>query len=159
MRPNWTQPERVRPGRTERIWAASQDTFFSKVAGPVFERMCWLWAEDMADPQTFGGQPARVLSGVVRDPAARVGHEVDVAALDAEGRVLAIGEVKWGKRLDAGHLARLEKIAEVLGSRDQRPQVLALFSGTGFSSELAEAAASSHGRIQLIDLARLYTGS
>jgi AAA+ ATPase superfamily predicted ATPase len=159
MRPNWTQLERVRPGRTERIWAASQDTFFSKVAGPVFERMCRLWAEDMADPQTFGGQPARVLSGVVRDPAARASHEVDVAALNAEGRVLAIGEVKWGKRLDVGHLARLEKIAEVLGFRDQRPRVLALFSGTGFSSELTEAAASSRGRIQLIDLGRLYTGS
>jgi AAA+ ATPase superfamily predicted ATPase len=159
MRPNWAQLERVRPGRTERIWAASQDTFFSKVAGPVFERMCRLWAEDMADPQTFGGQPARVLSGVVRDPAARVSHEVDVAALDAQGRVLAIGEVKWGKRMDAGHLARLEKIAQVLGSRGQRPKVLALFSGTGFSPELAEAAASSRGRIQLIDLTRLYTGS
>ncbi|MGH2929074.1 MAG: ATP-binding protein, partial [Solirubrobacteraceae bacterium] len=60
---------------------------------------------------------------------------------------MAIGEAKWGKRLDAGHLARLEKIAEVLGSRDQRPGALALFSGTGFSRELAEAAASSCGRI------------
>jgi hypothetical protein len=126
MRPNWTQLERVRPGRTERIWAASQDTFLSKVAGPVFERMCRLWAEDMADPQTFGGQPARVLSGVVRDPAARASYEVDLAALDAAGRVLAIGEAKWGKRMDAGHLARLEKIADVLGFRGQRPGVLAL---------------------------------
>ena len=159
MRPNWTQLERVRPGRTERIWAASQDTFFSRVASPIFERMCRLWAEDMADPQTLGGQPARVLSGVVRDPAARTSYEVDVATLDAEGRVLAIGEAKWGKLMDLGHLARLEKIAEVLGSRDQRPQVLALFSGTGFTPELAEAAASSRRRVQLIDLARLYTGS
>jgi uncharacterized protein len=159
MRPSWTHLERVRPGRTERIWAASQDTFFSKVAGPVFERMCRLWAEDMADPQTFGGQPARVLSGVVRDPAARTGYEVDVAAQDAGGRILAIGEVKWGKRMDLGHLARLEKIADVLGSRDQRPQVLALFSGTGFTPELAGAAADSRGRVQLIDLDRLYTGS
>lgn len=61
--------------------------------------------------------------------------------------------------MDAGHLARLEKIAEVLGSREQRPKVLALFSGTGFSSGLAEAAAGSRGRIQLIGLGRLYTGS
>lgn len=60
--------------------------------------MCRLWAEDMAGPQTFGGQPARVLPGVVRDPATRASHEVDVAALNAEGRVLAIGEVKWGER-------------------------------------------------------------
>lgn len=121
--------------------------------------MCRLWAEDIADPQTFRGQPAHVLSGVVRDPAARASHEVDIAALDANGRVLAIGEVKWGKRIDTGHLARLEHIAEVLGSRDQRPQVLALFSGTGFTAELADTAASSRGRVQLIDLGRLYTGS
>ena len=159
MRPNWAQLERVRPGRTERIWAASQDTFLSKIAGPVFERMCRLWAEDMADPQTFRGQPARVLSGVVRDPAARASHEVDRAALDASGRILAIGEAEWGKRIDIGHLARLEHIAEVLESRDQRPQVLALFSGTGFTSELAETAASSQGHVQLIDLGRLYAGS
>lgn len=121
--------------------------------------MCRLWAEDMANPQTFGGQPARVLSGVVRDLAARASHEVDLVVLDAEGSVLAIGEVKWGKRLDVRHLTRLEKIAEVLGSRDQTPGVLALFSGTGFSPELAETAASSRGRIQLVDLDRLYTGS
>jgi uncharacterized protein len=159
MRPNWAQLERVRPGRTERIWAASQDTFFSKVAGPVFERMCRLWAEDMADPGTFGGQPARVLSGVVRDPAARTGHEVDVAVLDNDSQVLAIGDVKWGKRINLGHLARIQKIAGVLQARDQRPPVLALFSGTGFAPELAEAAAASAGRIQLIGLDRLYRGS
>jgi len=34
-----------------------------------------------------------------------------------------------------------------------------LFSGTGFASELAEAAATSAGRIQLIGLDRLYRGS
>ncbi|MGH3274166.1 MAG: ATP-binding protein [Streptosporangiaceae bacterium] len=159
MRPNWTQLERVRPGRTERIWAASQDTFLSKVAGPVFERMCRLWAEDMADPRTFGGQPARVLGGVVGDPAARASHEVDVVVLDAGGRVLAIGEVKWGTRMDLRHLARLRDIAGLLESRDQRPGVLALFSGTGFAPELAAAAAASGGRVQLIGLDRLYQGA
>lgn len=66
---------------------------------------------------------------MVRDPAARASHEVDVAALDAQGRVLAIGEVKWGKRMDTGHRARLEKIAQVLGSRDQRPKALAPSAG------------------------------
>lgn len=159
MRPNWAQLERVRPGRTERIWAASQGTFFSKVAGPVFERMCRLWAEDMADPQTFSGQPTRVLSGVVRDPGTRTSHELDVVALDSDSRVLAIGEVKWGKRMDLGHLARLGKIADVLDSRGRRPRVLALFSGAGFTPELAEAAISSGGRVQLIGLERLYQGS
>ncbi len=84
---------------------------------------------------------------------------MDVVVLDKDSRVLAIGEVKWGKRMDLGHLARLEKIASVLAARDQRPRVLALFSDTGFAPELAEAAAASAGRVQLIGLDRLYQGS
>jgi len=153
------EPDAFRENRSEYRITEPLVRFYHAIAGPVFERMCWVWAEDMADPQTFGGQPARVLSGVVRDPATRTSYEVDVAAQDAEGRILAIGEVKWGKRMDLGHLARLEKIAGVLESRDQRPRVLALFSGTGFSPDLAEAAAGSRGRVQLADLDRLYTGS
>jgi hypothetical protein len=104
------EQERVRPGRTERIWAASQDTFLSKVAGPVFERMCRLWAEDTADRRHSEDSP-HVSCPEWSGSGRRASHEVDVAALDAGGRVLAIGEVKWGKRIDAGHLARLEKIA------------------------------------------------
>jgi uncharacterized protein len=82
-----------------------------------------------------------------------------VAVLDNDSQVLAIGEAKWGKRMDLGHLARLQKITGVLQARGQRPPVLALFSGTGFAPELAEAAATSAGRIQLIGLDRLYRGS
>ncbi|WP_245691132.1 ATP-binding protein [Sinosporangium album] len=158
VRPYWTQLERVRPGRTERIWAASRRRFDSAVAGPVFERMCWLWAEDMADDETFKGTIARVRSGVVHDKAERVGHEVDVAVFDPDGVLLSIGEVKWGEVMGLGHLQRLERIADLLEARGSRPRVLTLFSGAGFMPALREAAEASDGGVQLVDLERLYTG-
>ena len=62
-------------------------------------------------------------------------------------------------RAISGRFCQLQAIVGVLESRDQRPQVLALFSGTGLGSDLVEAAASSRGRVQLIGLDRLYSGS
>lgn len=158
MRPRWAQLERVRPGRTEQIWNASKETFFSKVAGPVFERMCRVWAGDMAAEQTFGDAAATVRSGVVYDQSARIGYEIDVAVFSPAGALLAIGEVKWGEVLGRGHLDRLERAAALLAARGSHPGVLALFSGAGFTPELETAAADSGGRIQLIDLERLYRG-
>jgi AAA+ ATPase superfamily predicted ATPase len=158
MRPYWAQLERVRPERTERIWRASRGRFLSNVAGPVFERMCRLWAEDMAESGTFGGVAARVLSGVVHDRKGRTGHEVDVVVFDPEGKLLAIGEAKWGDVVGLGHLDRLKKIADLLAAQGQRPGVIALFSGTGFTAELRAQAVASDGAIQLVDLERLYTG-
>lgn len=159
MRPNWTQLEQVRSGRTERIWRASRSRFHSNVAGPVFERMCRVWSEDMADPDTFGGMAARALSGVVHDRQARAGHEVDVVVLDSDGGLLAIGEAKWGEVIGMGHLNRLRRIADLLAERNQRPGVLVLFSGAGFTRELRDIAGASGGQVQLVDLERLYEGS
>lgn len=160
MRPHWAQLERVRPGRTERIWATMAKTRFpSNVAGPGFERICRVWAADLAADETMGDAPARVLSGVVYDPATRASHEVDVAAFDPDGVLLAIGEVKWGDVVGAGHLARLEKIAAQLAAQGRAPGRLLLFSGAGFMPSLREAAAESGGRIQLVDLERLYAGA
>jgi AAA+ ATPase superfamily predicted ATPase len=159
MRPHWVQLERVRPGRTERIWAAAQPCFRSNVIGPVFERMCRVWSADFADETSLGGMPGRVLSGVVHDSAARRGHEVDVAVFGPDDALLAIGEVKWGDVLGTAHLERLEHVAELLGKRGQAPGRLLLFSGAGFMPALTEQASRSGGRIQLVDLQRLYTGS
>ena len=118
VRPHWTQLERVRPGRTERIWRGQRDTFRSQVAWPVFEHMCRIWTEDFADEETFGGYVTRARPGVVYDEVERTSYEVDVAATDADGRLLAIGEVKWNERIGPGHLARLERAAALLAKRD-----------------------------------------
>lgn len=159
IRPNWAQLERVRPGRTERIWRANQQRFASAVMGPAFEQMCRLWAEDHAGPDSVGGDVARVLSGLVSDPSTRTSHEVDVAVFDPEDRLLAIGEAKWGEVVGLGHLRRLSHIADLLARQARRPGVLALFSGNGFSADLRAEAERSAGRVQLVDLERLYTGA
>jgi len=159
VRPHWTQLERVRPGRTERIWRGQRDTFRSQVAGPVFEHMCRIWTEDFADEETFGGYVTRARPGVVYDEIERTSYEVDVAATDADGRLLAIGEAKWNERIGPGHLARLERAAALLAKRDQAPRALVAFSGKGFAPSLEESARASGGRIQLVDLRRLYEGS
>jgi hypothetical protein len=159
MRPYWSQLERVRPGRAEQIWAASQSRFRSNVAGPAFEHMCRFWAEDMAAPETFGGTVGRVRHGVVHDKQTRAGHEVDVAVFDPDGSLLAIGESKWGDVMGMGHLSRMEQTAGLLAARGQPPRAIVLFSGAGFTPEVRSAAAASGSSIQLVDLKRLYTGS
>ncbi|MFG1706351.1 ATP-binding protein [Nonomuraea sp. M3C6] len=158
MRPMYAQLEQVRPGRTERIWKGAQPRFRSAVAGPVFEHMCRTWTHDMAADETLGGMAIRVLSGVVHDPASRNSHEVDLVSFDPDGNLLAIGEAKWGDVVGMAHLERMEKIAAILKARDQEPKVITLFSGTGFMPALEEAAAKSGGRVQLVDLERLYAG-
>ncbi|GII79418.1 hypothetical protein Sru01_44000 [Sphaerisporangium rufum] len=159
MRPHWAQLERVRPGRAERIWRTARPRFLSNVAGPVYERMCRVWCADFAAEETLGDMPGSVESGVVHDPATRTGHEVDVAVRGAGGALLAIGEAKWGDVVGLGHLARLERVAALLLAKGEAPGRLLLFSGTGFMPALREAAARSDGRVQLVDLDRLYTGS
>lgn len=87
------------------------------------------------------------------------GSRLRLDDVDPDGRLLAIGEVKWGDVMGMGHLARLQAIGAVLGRRGQSPGVLALFSGGRFSPDLEAAARSTAGRIQLVDLVRLYSGS
>jgi hypothetical protein len=159
MLPFWEEFERDLQGRTEALWAASRHRFLSNVAGPIFEYMCRDWAGSMATPETFGGIVGKVGFGSINDKKGRVGHELDVVVFDPDGALLAIGEAKWGDVVGMGHLGRMEKIADLLAAQGRHPGVIALFGGTGFTPELTSKAAASGGRIQLVDLERLYTGS
>lgn len=162
MRPVWGDLER--PGRAPQVWQRSQPAFRSKVVGPHFESMCRQWTRWHAEPDTFDGHVSRVASGTVNDPAARTGHEVDVAVFgrDAAERenLLAIGEAKWNDTMGLGHLRRLEHIRGLLqsrvGVRADRTR-LVCFSGAGFTDDLRIRAAQD-ATIQLVDLERLYTG-
>ncbi len=75
----------------------------------------------------------------------------------ANGRVLALGEVKWGQVMDIGHLERLRPIRQLVVAQDRdgvgsaRP---VCFSATGFATELA--AAERDGQVGCIGLDRLY---
>lgn len=158
VRPNWTQLERGRPGRAASTWLNMQPRFFSQVAGPTFERMCRQWTLDLAEPDTVGGVPSAVRPGVVSDSKRRISHELDVVALE-DHHVLAIGEVKWGEKIDKHHLARLTHISDLLEEQGRRPERLLLFGGAGFTDDLSATARDHHPRIQLIDLKRLYEGT
>jgi hypothetical protein len=118
------------------------------------------WALHHADPDLFGGLPARVGHGVVHDPRARTGHEVDVAVIGiAEGvkpPLLAVGEAKWNDVMGAAHIERLRHIRDLIGQAgryDTSRTRLLCFSGAGFNDK-ARVLASEEFR--LIDLGALY---
>ena len=160
MRPVWDQLER--PGSAARVWRASQRRFASNVLGPHFEQVCREWSLHHADPDLIGGLPARVGHGVVHDPRARTGHEVDVAVLGVGdgGRtpLLAIGEAKWNEVMGAAHVERLRHVRDLIaetGRYDTARTRLLCFSGAGFSDR---ARALADQDVHLIDLTALYDG-
>ncbi|MFF0307878.1 ATP-binding protein [Streptosporangium sp. NPDC004379] len=160
MRPVWDQLER--PGSAERVWQASRRRFASNVLGPHFEQICREWALHHADPDLFGGLPARVGQGVVHDPRSRTGHEIDVAVVGiADGRkapLLAIGEAKLNDTMGMGHIDRLRRIRSLVaesGRYDTAGTRLICFSGAGFNDGLHEVAREADD-VVLVDLARIY---
>jgi uncharacterized protein len=159
--PNWSRLELYRPDRAIHMWSQSQPTFASQVMGPAFEHICRSWTEDFADPATLGGDPSTVTHGVLNDKSGKSQYELDIVVTGAQRAVLAIGEVKWGETMGVRHLVRLRTAAELLRAQGKIPEearpVLLLFSGAGFTSELTSEAAD--GTVQLVDLARLYSGS
>lgn len=109
------------------------------------------------DEVTVGGRAATVTSGVVNDGARRRTWEVDVVVRAADGRVLALGEAKWGQVLDIDHLERLQRIRQLLTAQDrdgaERARLLCS-SGAGFTAGLR--AAERDGQVSWVGLDRLY---
>ncbi|GAA3375792.1 ATP-binding protein [Streptomyces sannanensis] len=163
MRPEWSRLDR--PGLAARVWEQSGKRFYGTVVGPRFEAICRDWCQFHADPESFGGIPSHVGRGIVNDAAQRRSHEVDVAVLghaDGERRpLLAIGEAKWGDVIGMGHLDRLRRIRSILEAHpalNASHTRLLLFSGVGFTEELAQLA-SEERDIVLVDTQRLYYGA
>jgi hypothetical protein len=160
MRPLWDQLER--PGSAARVWQASRRRFASNVLGPHFEQVCRDWALHHADPDLFGGLPAKVGHGVVTDPQARASNEIDVAIVGiADGTkppMLAIGEAKWNDSMGAAHLDRLRHVRQLItraGRYDTSDCKLLCFSGAGFNDKI-RAVANAAPDVRLIDLPTLY---
>lgn len=156
MRPRWAALNR----RTI-DWTRIRPTLNSQILGPAFEDIARSWVERFASATTIGGEIEVVGHTVVADPGARVGHEVDVVVIgtDSGGRrgVLAIGEARVGEVISGGHLNRLRRIRELLGTRAVPGCRLLAFSGAGFAPELRTGEASCD--VVLVDLDRLYRGS
>jgi AAA+ ATPase superfamily predicted ATPase len=161
MRPAWGELER--PGRAAAVWQRARSTFRSQVVGPHFERLCREWVRWHASPETCGGYPTRVASGLVNDPAAKTSHEVDAALFGRDDAgsetLLAIGEAKWSDIMGLGHLQRLRHIRELLTARGTATEATRLlcFSGTGFTDDLRRATGNDP-TLHLIDAERLYHG-
>ena len=158
MRREWTRLER---GDTAGAWHNSQVTFLSQVVGPHFEAVCRDWALS-SGAQVFGTVPGDVAAGVVPDPPRRSQIQVDAAvfAPDEPGRprrVLSLGEAKWDKVMNSGHLERLRRARDLLAVKgyDTEQTRLTCYSGARFDSELVDRAAGDP-MIQLVGLEELY---
>lgn len=155
MRETWS---RLELGLGATVWRDMKQRFFSHVVGPRFEQLCREFALT-ASADTFGDTPAEVATGIVTDPVARQQIEIDVAVFGPTEpgqprRVLSLGEVKWGKTMQARHLARLQRAKDLLAAKgyDTRDTKLACYSAAGFSEELTNLASDA----VLIDPVRLY---
>lgn len=144
------------------LWRRSRQRFAGNVLGPHFEQICRHWTRHLAPAGIFGEHPNRVGTGTVNDAAGRASYEVDLVAfgLDDDNRrpLIAIGEAKWGERMDRGHLDRLRRVRALLvaqGRPGAERAKLACFGGAGFDDELTRAA-EQDGDIVLIGLEDLY---
>lgn len=159
MRPEWSRLERR--GQAARVWHDSAGKFAASVVGPRFEQICRDWMQAYAPPEVNGIPVSQVGSGLVNDPEQKKSHQVDVAAFgnDAGGQrvLLALGEAKWTETLGTGHLARLQRIRDLLtrtGQPGAQAAHLLLFGSTEPSPQLRSQAAN--GEVQLIGLNDLY---
>lgn len=149
LRPNWSALERV--GRQREVWAAEQSTFAARVVGPVFEEVCRTWTLRHARPDQIGGAVVSVMRGVVNDPATRGQHELDVVARDAAGRIVAIGEAKWGARVGREEVERLRRVRALLVAAGHEAACarMLLFTGGKAGRGLGE-------EVSVVDLRGLY---
>ena len=155
--------------RGAEVWAGAADTYRSRIIGPHFESLCRRWVDRYAAVETLGGAVSTARRVQVNDRSRRQSFELDVAAATApagsssprQTTVQVLGEAK-ASRLDIEDLARLDRIAELIGGRDLVSLASSarrlLFSVQGFSPELM-ASARRRSDVDLIDLDRLYNGS
>lgn len=111
------------------------DEFVSRDA---FEEVCQRWALERVSQAVevgrwWGSKRVRTAEGLRTRR-----YEVDVAAIDADGRVIALGSCKWSANAhDAVELDKLQTVARML---DIDPPPMYFFDRTGFSERLREIA-------------------
>ncbi|GLX04284.1 ATP-binding protein [Microbispora sp. NBRC 16548] len=158
MRRRWPELEAY---RGEAVWGSVRETFLAQIVGPHFEALCRDYAMG-AGEEVFGGFPATVGAGTVNDPENRTQIEIDVAVFSPPdggraGRLLSLGEAKWGETMSHHHVGRLARARDLLAAKgyDTRDTILACYSGSGFTTELLASAAGDPG-IRLIGLDDIY---
>ncbi len=150
-------------GQAERVWQSNADTVAAKIYGPHFEDLAREWCFRHASQDTLGGFATAVRPSEIACPQHRRGHELDLVVSEtnsfASDRVIAIGEAKSTLApMDVPQLQRLEHLRALLpDARVDGPPKLLLFARSGFSGELVRAAEGRHD-VELVDLARMYSG-
>ncbi|GII79489.1 ATPase AAA [Sphaerisporangium rufum] len=151
-------------GHADRVWRTNADTVAARIYGPHFEDLARQWCFEHADPETLGGTAGAVRPTELPCREHRQGHELDVVVTEvtsfAADRITAIGEVKSTVApIGTAELERLEHLRGLLPSAKigALPKLL-LFSRSGFTADLTRLATTRHD-VELIPLARLYTGS
>ncbi|MEX0843308.1 MAG: ATP-binding protein [Gemmatimonadota bacterium] len=137
-----------------------ETTFDARVRGPVFEEQARTWVRRYASIETAGGTPDRVGPSNVSVDGKEYQIDVLVAtgeeAMEPSARtVLAVGEAKGDETITTQHVRHLERARAALGARAAGAKLL-LF-GAKFDQDLEHVAANRHD-VELVDLARLYTG-
>ncbi|HEX5984853.1 MAG TPA: ATP-binding protein [Solirubrobacterales bacterium] len=126
------------------------------VSEDAFERICQDWLGDQLGAAEVGwwwGSIRRRQNGKLRNST----YEADAVAVDADGRVMALGSCKWpgagnNRHLhEAGELDKLETIREELEAPDA---ALYFFDRVGFSPRLQELA-SEREDVHLVSVGEL----
>jgi AAA+ ATPase superfamily predicted ATPase len=150
--------------RGDRVWRANRDTVQGKIYGPHFELLAREWSFEHAAEETLGGIAATVQPTEIACREHKRGHELDVVVTEHNAytadRIIAIGEAKGTLTpMDIPHLERLEHLRGLLpADRVASLPKLLLFARSGFTPALT-ALADSRVDVELVDSARLYTGS
>ena len=118
------------------------------VSSPAFEEVCQQWLSHELDAAATGrwwGKVREMRGRDLRD----VDRELDVVAVDDDGRVIALGSCKWtAGELPYSEKRKLDALAAYL-LPDADPPPLYLFARNGFDQRLV-AAAEQDPRIHLI---------
>jgi hypothetical protein len=145
-------------GRAEQVWHAAAPTFRSNILGPHFEELARDWTLRFAPDEL--GRPTglgTIGSANIHDHNGRAKHEIDVLATDGK-HVTLLGEAKATlERRGLPDLERLDTIKNLLEQLGHHTTdaIIALFSTTGFTTDLKKTATTRHD-VELIDLNRLY---
>jgi hypothetical protein len=128
------------------------------VSRPAFEQVCHGWLErNVPDAVAAGWWWGSIRERGPTGPRPRnAAREVDGAAVDADGMVVALASCKWtAAPLPYGELAALRELAPVVTGHSEATPLLVLFSRSGFDRKLVDEAAADPG-VRLLGLEDLW---
>jgi len=127
------------------------------VSAPAFEEVCQEWLRGATDAAAVGwwwGTVREMRGAALRN----VDRELDAAAIDDDGRVVAIGSCKWtAGPLPTSELTKLEALSSHL-AQGREPPDLYFFSRAGFDQGLTSAAEGDE-RVHLVRPADLFANA